>query len=75
MPSAHVLRRRRLGSSFCSTAFVAGTYIRLCLFISPSDLQQLPKPHTNSRYTANTMCGSDIFLGLIALLFPPLPVW
>ncbi|KAK5165058.1 uncharacterized protein LTR77_009155 [Saxophila tyrrhenica] len=21
------------------------------------------------------MCGSDIFLGLIALLFPPLPVW
>jgi len=21
------------------------------------------------------MCGSDIFLGLIAVLFPPLPVW
>jgi uncharacterized membrane protein YqaE (UPF0057 family) len=31
--------------------------------------------HSKRHHSNNNMCGSDIFLGLVAILFPPLAVW
>lgn len=49
-------------------ARATGCRFRHC---SPSTIHHRPYV----RQTTTTMCGSDVFLGLIAILFPPIAVW
>jgi uncharacterized membrane protein YqaE (UPF0057 family) len=44
--------------------------IRSTTFSTKKDI-----PSARPERQNNTMCTSDIFLGLIAIIFPPLPVW
>lgn len=44
-------------------------------FTSSSDKPRRTFPSAHALAQLSTMCGSDILLGLIAILFPPLAVW
>lgn len=69
-------------SSFSTAAFKASRFRKTCdlqTIYSPlrpdSLLDTKDTPCARDEYLQPNMCGSDIFLGLVAILFPPLAVW
>lgn len=69
--------RRHRGHVTAAARHLRFSYIHKLTSIS----QLIPSPrayHQNSihlRYHSEIMCGTDIFLGILAVFFPPLAVW
>jgi uncharacterized membrane protein YqaE (UPF0057 family) len=65
-----------------TAAFKASRFRMTCdlkTAFSPTRPDSLPKitdtHRVTNQYHKSNMCGSDIFLGLVAIIFPPLAVW
>lgn len=69
-------------SSFSTAAFKASRFRMTCDLKTISSplrrdnlLDTIDTRRATDQHHRSTMCGSDIFLGLVAIIFPPLAVW